>query len=583
MNNSVLKIVLLTLCAVFASGQNSAPITAEDFFNEGLQYVRQNRFEEALAAFERSAALDDKQPATFANIGNASLTLQKYAKAENAYRAAIRLQADEPKFHSNLCMALSLQKKHDEAVRSCEEGVRLAPDSDTAFSMLVTAMEMAGRNDLRLRQAIEIALDRFRSSEIILVQATDFYIRTKQYGLAVGLLESLTSIWPNTAKYHGVLAQVFLLLGEDARSLGSARTALRLDAADPYGNYAMGRIFFELGQHDEAVESFAKVVSDDPRLADSAYFQAVSESRRGRPAAAVILMQTLTDRQPDNVGYLLQLADDLAVLRRRDEAERVYLRILDISPNNFEALIGLGMSYMMRAKFEEAITHFSKATELKPDNEHVAMFLRVARGRQVLTAKIPEMIRDADADPASVKKRLELIRVLAAADRIKEAQRYIGELYALNPDDPAIYQLLGVSLSEAGLTDMAFDAFRTSNDKEENPAAYLGLTTVYSERGDIVSTLSAYAKVIEMKPDSPNIMKAYADLLRTSGKRREALEMYKRSLSLLPNNAPALFQAGMLSMKFGEKDNAVLYLESLKPLDTELARVLEKCLALRIW
>ena len=153
--------------------------------------------------------------------------------------------------------------------------------------------------------------------------------------------------------------------------------------------------------------------------------------------------------------------------------------------------------------------------------------------------------------------------MLAAANRIEEAEKHISELYALDPQDPAIYQLLGVSLAESGLTDMAFDAYTTSNKKRENPAAYLGLAGIHSGRGETDAALSAYAKVIEMKPDSPNIIKAYADLLRISGKRREALEMYKRSLSLLANNAPALFQAGMLSMKLGERDNAVLYLESL--------------------
>jgi tetratricopeptide (TPR) repeat protein len=92
--------------------------------------------------------------------------------------------------------------------------------------------------------------------------------------------------------------------------------------------------------------------------------------------------------------------------------------------------------------------------------------------------------------------------------------------------------------------------------------------------------LKAYAKVLELKPDVPNVMKGYADLLRDTGKRREALEMYKRSLAMLPTNAPALFNAGVLSAKFGDFDAARQYLETLKSIDPQTAKTLLRFLKL---
>ncbi|TGH32196.1 tetratricopeptide repeat protein, partial [Escherichia coli] len=84
------------------------------------------------------------------------------------------------------------------------------------------------------------------------------------------------------------------------------------------------------------------------------------------------------------------------------------------------------------------------------------------------------------------------------------------------------------------------------------PSAYLGLANFYAKSGRVEEAVRAYEKVFEIKPDSPNIMKLYADFLRDNGRRREALEMYKRSLSMIPTNAPAIFNAGILSAKLGD-------------------------------
>ena len=84
----------------------------------------------------------------------------------------------------------------------------------------------------------------------------------------------------------------------------------------------------------------------------------------------------------------------------------------------------------------------------------------------------------------------------------------------------------------------------------------------------------------ELKPDSPNVMKVYADMLRDSGKQCAALEMYKRSLAMLPTNAPALFNAGVLSAKLGDLNAARQYLETLKSIDPQLTKTLSRFLKL---
>lgn len=582
---SKIIVSLFVICLAIASGiaQETLPETAQGLFEKGIMLLRARSYEKALAAFEASARLDSKQPATYANIGTLNINLRRYEKAESAFRTAINLAPKNGEFHAELCRALSLQKKHTEAVAACEQGVRLSPASDLAEAARLSALQAAGRSIAELQRLADIAVDRFRNSEILLLIAIDIYLYNRNFAYAATLLESLIRIRPDVSKFHGLLAETYLKLGRDADALASARTALSLEPLNPYANYAMGLIFFELGQHDEAVESFAKVSTDDQRLNYAAYYRALGESRRGRKEAAVRILRDLTRQDPDNIEFHFQLAANLADLDRFEEAIPVYERAHELQPKNVEIMLGLAVSNMMHANFERAIPLFEELFRLKPDNEHYRMFLSVARSRQAIGAQLPAMMRAAEADPRDVKLRSNLVRNLAFTNRINEADRFVRELYELNPESHDIYLGLAIAFSEAGRNDQALDAYKRSIAKKETPSAYLGLAGIYRRRGAFDLSAAAFAKVIELKPDTPNIMKAYADLLRENGKRREALDMYKRSLSLLPSNPQALFHAGLLSLKFGDKTAATSYLAILRPLDAELARTLSRCISLRIW
>jgi tetratricopeptide (TPR) repeat protein len=388
---------------------------------------------------------------------------------------------------------------------------------------------------------------------------------------------------PDVSRFHGILAEVYLRLGRDTDALASARTALRLEPLNPYANYAMGLIFFELGQHDEAVDSFSKVRVDDLRLDIAGYYLAVSESRRGRMAEAIKVLRDLIAIHPDRPEFHYELARNLSTLHRYDEAQPAYFRANVLKPKDVEIVTGLAMTHMMLGQFEKAIPLFEEGLRLKPGNEHYQMFLNVSRGRQKLLPQIPSMIRKVDSDPKNIEALLDLISALSYANRANEASIYVERVYQLDPNNELVYHTIGVAYSEAGRHERAIDAYKRSLAKKENPSAYLGLAGTYKQQGEFENASANFAKVLELKPDSPNIMKLYADLLRENGKRHEALEMYKRSLGLLPLNGPALLQAGLLSLKLGDRNAANNYLETLRTVDPELAKLLSRCITLRIW
>ena len=165
---------------------------------------------------------------------------------------------------------------------------------------------------------------------------------------------------------------------------------------------------------------------------------------------------------------------------------------------------------------------------------------------------------------------------------MNEAEPYIQEILQANPKDVRFYTTIGALYATAGNNQKAAAVYEKALVIDpSSPGIYLGLAGIYAKLGKLEEAGAAYAKVIELKPDAAQVMKLYADFLRDNGRRREALEMYKRSLGFNPNDAPSLFNAGVLSAKLGDKAAALQYLEQLKIVDAPLAKVLNRCL--RLW
>ena len=85
----ILTIVLLLAAGGAGVAQTPASQTAKDHFDRGSALIKENKYADALEAFQRSAAMDPSQAATHGNIGAMLMALDRAAEAIPAYREAI--------------------------------------------------------------------------------------------------------------------------------------------------------------------------------------------------------------------------------------------------------------------------------------------------------------------------------------------------------------------------------------------------------------------------------------------------------------------------------------------------------------
>ncbi len=447
----------------------------------------------------------------------------------------------------------------------------------------IEGLRRAGKPLEEIRTAVYEALAKLPDSEPLLLMSADLAGAASDNAGVISVFRRLVELKPKNADFHGMLAMAYLRSAQDAEALAEARAALALDLQSPYGNFALGMLFYELGEHQEASKLFARVISDDPRLLGAEYYRAISESNLGNKEAAATILRSLASRAPDDFTINHELAKILTALRRWSEAEPIFKKLLGQKPRDPLLQAAMGMLYSQQMQFEQAIPYFDEALRLRPGDEFLRMFLNVARSRQQAAATLPQLLKKLSEEEKNARLHVDASRALVFANRQEEAFKVIEDLYALDPKDPEIYVTISIVFSELGLREQTIDALKRSLAKADNPAAHLNLAIAFEAAGKLDLALEHFAKVVQAKPDAGHIMKSYADALAKSGKRREALDMYKRSLSIVPTFAPSLYQAAILSDKLGDRTSAAQYLATLKSVDSSLAKKLERYLKLRLW
>ena len=230
---------------------------------------------------------------------------------------------------------------------------------------------------------------------------------------------------------------------------------------------------FAAHRSDEAVQIYRDVVSRRPDLAIAYRHLAFIEWQRGNPRGAVeVLERALAARvtQPAVVaqlgGYLAEIdrvpeairlleplskspdADPdtlnslgIAYVRagRRDDAQRVFERVLTINPDSSVPLENLGLLALERGDVATARRQFELAIRADPRSSRAHADLGVAalRSGDRATA-IAEWTRAAELDPRNADALYNLGMTLAGDGQLAAARPYLEQFMRVAP--PAFYE-----------------------------------------------------------------------------------------------------------------------------------------------
>jgi putative PEP-CTERM system TPR-repeat lipoprotein len=420
---------------------NRAPAFLQAQILLGEAELQQGNLQQAQAALEQAIQLAPNDVQARELLASVRLKMDQPEQAVNTLTPALSQQAADPQMLSLLDTAETRLGSADSVLQALEHAVQAHPQDRTVRLNLAEAYLNAGRamqaltllqgtpdlaGDLRRDQLLVAAIGAVHGSSAAAMQveqllhgaphevsmldfAAGFYARTGQLGHAQGLLQQALQINSHHVPTLMALAQVEAASGDAAGAEGSLRNALKLDPASAPLRLALADLLIQRKSLSEAQALLAPI--DDAR----------------EPAAVQLSLARLE-------------------LKRGDvkQATATLDRTIAQQPGRADLINEAGTVLLQAKQYAPALTRFTKATELAPDN---AVYW-VNAGRAQFALHDINAARDAFDKAAQLQPQWlvpvsALVTVDIADRNFQSASGRISQYLMVHPHDPDALALQG--------------------------------------------------------------------------------------------------------------------------------------------
>lgn len=341
---------------------------------------------------------------------------------------------------------------------------------------------------------------------------------------------------PKDLEASRVLARAYVVLGQPAQAIATARNLMREDRRR--GMFELAEIYQDLGRVEDAHQELERLrAADAPRaevdrrLAVLAYesgdlreaqqrFDDLAESGEADESTLMYLAD-IAARQGDDAAALAgygKLADSSLALEAREKAAALLLG----SHRTSEAL-ALLREYA-RQHPEESVDLTVAEAQLLGDHGRADAALKV----------LSAGLRSHPQHPALEYERAI---ILEEAGHVSESVQALQSLLAIRPDDPTLLNALGYTLADHDLQLPRAESLirRALEQMPDNPAVLDSMGWVRLRRGDAVGALPPLERAYDISHDA-QIAAHWGQALWTAGREAAARKVWAEALARDPDS-----------------------------------------------
>ena len=252
------------------------------------------------------------------------------------------------------------------------------------------------------------------------------------------------------------------------------------------------------GKLGQAEEGFAAVVKGAPNFAEAYLNLGLVREEQGRHEDAVASLQKALQLKPHLRGASLFLGIALYRSNHLDLALTSLRKETVAYPKDANAWMWVGVVALEKGEGEEAADALDKAAKLAPGNVDILYH----RGQAHLFVSKESYARMFKADPKSWRVHQILAEANADAERHVDAIAEYRVAISLAPNEPRLYEELGVELRVSGKRQEAEEAFRKELELDPyNVVAKYKLGVLAIERGDASRAKQLIEEALQVRPE----------------------------------------------------------------------------------
>ncbi len=338
-------------------------------------------------------------------------------------------------------------------------------------------------------------------------------------------------------------------------------------------HFKRGVGYFETRLINKAIAEFKKALplfkEDQKQMKAETYVTlANAYNRKGIHKAAITACKKAMEIDPNlaNAHYNLGFAyreegndelakQEFALYDELLKQEGEYIEIPEKpTSEEIDKYITLGDNYFKEGKFDEAITEYKKALEIKPRDD-ILNKLGQAHQQKRLAGKPEE--QPAKIDTFTSKKTLDEMPGLE-----REQELSIEELYDR-----------GISYYDKGMIDKAIEEFKEVLELDpDDIETHYHLGNAYADKEIFDEAISIYKKVIEKNPEFIDAYLSLSTLYLDMDMVDEAISLCNQAISANPDDSFLCFHLGEAYVRNEQYEEAITAFNkaiSINPMDPE--------------
>lgn len=414
----------------------------------------------------------------------------------------------------------------------------------------------------------------------------------------------------------GVFAQVDQgvedpLAGNQNDAEQQLRKKLAETNQDPYVMHTLGSVLYRKGNVLDARKLWDRAAAKDGNLAGANVSSALELLNKRDYNAAMLTLQAAQKQNP-NDPHVHRVMGDIAFLRQDfGGAELQYQQALDLNPELMAPNVWMGRFHERRGDWNAAEKYYKIATELTPERSVGWILLAsVHFSRDRINEALEDLKRAEATDKDQPPAELRLAQMYIGINDFIGARKWLLLAVERAADNVDIRVLLGRTLLQLKLNDLAKQQFEAVLEKESHPEALIHLAEIENKDQHLDRAIELYRRLIrddpkhviannnlamiviqqrnatdealrlaevawQALPDNPNVQSTYGCALLDAGRQDDAKKILSRAIRRIPADPWARYAFGKILVDEKDMENARLHLEGCLILDPDFPRKAE--------
>lgn len=327
-----------------------------------------------------------------------------------------------------------------------------------------------------------------------------------------------------------------------------------------YAHMTMAILQADAENYNDAMASINLAIKKLPKK-DKEYTGRAYASRAHLYAIAGDTITALTDFDkairinPDDEDVQEALGQMLYELKRYDEADNAYRRIIAINPTSVMGYMGLGRDAYALGNYEEAIHQYDTVIRMYDDYSsgyafRAESYLKLGRYLEAINDITKSLSIDNDAKAHHYLFEFPDSQTPLVVTKLKG-------MAVKNPHDAEWWYYIAQLYNSKKMYPDAIEAVRKAYDIDAHPVFLELIADCCRELGDFPQALEAISQAQQMRPDDLDLISSKADILGESGDIDGAIAEWTRYIDKSPDFFGGYYRRGFFKDLSQQTDAAI--------------------------